>query len=140
MHFGLTGEQEMIVGAVRRFVENEIYPHEPLVERTGEVPPEVAQAIKQKTIDLGFYACNFPEAVGGAGLSHLEFALVERELGRGSMALTTAEYPDGLHGRTDRALPLASGARRADGCPRDDRTGRRIRRARHEMRRPTRRG
>ncbi|MGK8234818.1 acyl-CoA dehydrogenase family protein [Roseovarius sp. MS2] len=88
MHFGLTDEQEMIVGAVRRFVENEIYPHEPLVERTGEVPPEVAQAIKQKTIDLGFYACNFPEAVGGAGLSHLEFALVERELGRGSMALT----------------------------------------------------
>ena len=37
---------------------------------------------------MGFYACNFPEEVGGAGLSHLEFALVERELGRGSMALT----------------------------------------------------
>ena len=29
----------------------------------------------------------FP-SVGGAGLSHLDFALVERELGRGSMALT----------------------------------------------------
>jgi acyl-CoA dehydrogenase len=88
MHFGLTDEQDMIVSTVRSFVENEIYPHEGLVERTGEVPPEVAQAIKQKTIDLGFYACNFPESVGGAGLSHLEFALVERELGRGSMALT----------------------------------------------------
>ncbi|MDT8325770.1 MAG: acyl-CoA dehydrogenase family protein [Roseovarius sp.] len=87
MHFGLSDEQEMIVRAVRSFVENEIYPHEAEVERTGEVPPEVAQAIKQKTIDLGFYACNFPEEVGGAGLNHLEFALVERELGRGSMAL-----------------------------------------------------
>jgi acyl-CoA dehydrogenase len=54
----------------------------------GEVPPELAQEIKQKTIDLGFYACNFPEEVGGAGLSHLDFTLVERELGRGSMALT----------------------------------------------------
>jgi len=87
MNFGLTDEQEMIVSTVRSFVENEIYPHEDLVERTGEVPEDVAQRIKQKTIDLGFYACNFPESVGGAGLSHLEFALVERELGRGSMAL-----------------------------------------------------
>ena len=87
MNFGLTDEQEMIVSTVRSFVENEIYPHEDEVERTGEVPEEIAERIKQKTIDLGFYACNFPESVGGAGLSHLEFALVERELGRGSMAL-----------------------------------------------------
>ena len=61
MHFGLTDEQEMIVSTVRRFVEEEIYPHEAGVERTGEVPPEIAERIKQKTIELGFYACNFPE-------------------------------------------------------------------------------
>jgi acyl-CoA dehydrogenase len=88
MDFGLSDEQEMIVSTVRSFVENEIYPHEDAVERSGEVPAELAQAIKQKTLDLGFYACNFPQSVGGAGLSHLDFALVERELGRGSMALT----------------------------------------------------
>ncbi|MEM6669376.1 MAG: acyl-CoA dehydrogenase family protein [Pseudomonadota bacterium] len=88
MQFGLTEEQEMIVSTVRSFVETEIYPHEADVERTGEVPPELAEAIKAKTIELGFYACNFPESIGGAGLSHLDFALVERELGRGSMALT----------------------------------------------------
>jgi len=87
MHFGLSDEQEMIVSTVRSFVENEIYPHEDAVERSGEVPAEVAEAIKAKTIELGFYACNFPESVGGAGLSHVDFALVERELGRGSMAL-----------------------------------------------------
>ena len=87
MQYGLTDEQEMIVSTVRSFVENEIYPHEDLVERTGEVPHEIAQDIKQKTLDLGFYACNFPESVGCAGLNHMEFALVERELGRGSMAL-----------------------------------------------------
>ena len=87
MHFGLSEEQEMIVETVRSFVENEIYPHEETVERTGEVAKEVVEAIKKKTIDLGFYACNFPQEVGGAGLSHLEFALVERELGRSAMAL-----------------------------------------------------
>ena len=87
MNFGLSQEQEMIVSTVRSFVEHEIYPYEELVERSGEVPKEIADEIKRKTLELGFYACNFPEEVGGAGLSHLEFALVERELGRGSMAL-----------------------------------------------------
>lgn len=85
--YGLTDEHQMIAETVRSFVEKEIYPHEDLVERTGEVPAEIAQEIKQKTLDLGFYACNFPETVGCAGLNHVEFALVERELGRGSMAL-----------------------------------------------------
>ena len=88
MQFGLSDEQEMIVSTVRSFVENEVYPHEAEVERTGVVPAELAQEIKRKCIGLGFYACNFPEEVGGAGLSHLDFTLVERELGRGSMALT----------------------------------------------------
>ncbi len=88
MNFGLTDEQQMIIDTVRDFVEREIYPHEAGVERTGEVPADVAAEIKRKTIELGFYACNFPEEAGGAGLSHLDFALVERELGRGSMALT----------------------------------------------------
>ncbi|MEM6618377.1 MAG: acyl-CoA dehydrogenase family protein [Pseudomonadota bacterium] len=87
MQYGLTEEQEMIASTVRDFVEKEIYPYEAEVERTGEVPAEIAAEIKRKTIDLGFYACNFPESVGGAGLNHLEFSLVERELGRGSMAL-----------------------------------------------------
>ncbi len=88
MQFGLSDEQDMIVSTVRSFVENEIYPYEAEVERTGEVRADLAQEIKRKTLDLGFYACNFPEEVGGAGLCHLDFALVERELGRGSMALT----------------------------------------------------
>jgi acyl-CoA dehydrogenase len=88
MHFGLSDEQTMIVSTVRSFVENEIYPYEAEVERTGHVPPELGDQIKRKCIDLGFYASNFPEDVGGGGLSHLDFTLVERELGRGSMALT----------------------------------------------------
>lgn len=88
MNFGLSEEQSMIVDTVRAFVEQEIQPHEAAVERANSVPAELADEIRQKTIELGFYACNFPESVGGAGLSHVDFALVERELGRGSMALT----------------------------------------------------
>lgn len=88
MEFGLNPEQEMIVETVRSFVETEIYPHEAEVERRGEVPPELAAELRRKVIEMGFWACNFPEEIGGGGLGHLDFALVERELGRGSMALT----------------------------------------------------
>jgi acyl-CoA dehydrogenase len=88
MNFGLNEEQDMIVETVRSFVENEIYPHEDLVEKTGQVPAEIGQEIKQKSQELGFFACNMPESVGGAGLNHFDFTLVERELGRGSMGLT----------------------------------------------------
>ena len=106
MNFGLSEEQEMIVSTVRNFVEKEIYPHEAGVERSGEVPREIAQEIKQKVIDLGFYACNFPEHVGGAGLGHVDFALVERELGRGSMALTH------FFGRPQNILMACEGAQK----------------------------
>lgn len=88
MEFSLNEEQELIVATVRQFVEREIYPHEAEVERLGRVPPELAAEIRAKVIGMGFWACNFPAEVGGAGLSHLDFTLVERELGRGSMALT----------------------------------------------------
>ena len=88
MHFGPSEEQALIVATVRRFVEEEIYPHEAEVERTGAVPRELAERILARTVELGFCACNFPEEVGGAGLGHVDVALVERELGRGSMALT----------------------------------------------------
>jgi len=87
MQFGLSEEQQMIVDTVRSFVENEIYPHEALVESSGEVPQEIADELVQKCRDIGFYAANLPAEVGGGGLNHLDFTLLERELGRGSMAL-----------------------------------------------------
>ena len=87
MNFGLSEEQEMIVDTVRSFVENEIYPHENEVERTGVVPKEIGMEIRDKCIESGFFAANLPEEVGGGGLGHLDFTLLERELGRASMAL-----------------------------------------------------
>ena len=88
MNFGLDTEQQMVVDTVRGFVEKELYPHEEEVERTGRVPPELGEAIRRKVIDLGFYAPNLPVEVGGGGLDNLTFALLERELGRASMALS----------------------------------------------------
>ena len=88
MNFALTSEQQMVVDTVRGFVMRELYPLEEEVERTGRVPGEVGEEIKRKVLELGFYAPNLPEEVGGGGLDHLTFTLLERELGRPSMALS----------------------------------------------------
>ena len=88
MNFELSDEQKMIVDTVRSFLEKEIYPFENDVERTGEVPKDLGLEIAKKCKEIGFFAANFPESVGGAGLNHLEFTLLERELGRGSNGLT----------------------------------------------------
>ena len=87
MNFGLTFEQEMIVDTVREFVEKEIYPHEGEVEKSGEVPLELGHEIRDKCIEAGYFAANIAEEFGGGGLGHLDFTLLERELGRACNAL-----------------------------------------------------
>lgn len=87
MDFGLSEEQELVVRTVRDFVERELFPLEAEVERSGELPMERARDIQRKVLDLGFYAPNIPIAFGGGGLDYVTFALLERELGRTSMAL-----------------------------------------------------
>ena len=106
MHFGLTSEQDLIVRTVRRFVADELYPLEDAVEKSGIVPPDMGAMIRQKCKDLGFYAANMPADLGGGGLSHLEFTLVERELGRAAMGLTV------YFGRPSNILLACQGAQR----------------------------
>jgi acyl-CoA dehydrogenase len=89
MDFSLTPEQEMVVTTVRNFVETELYPLEPEVERRNEVPREMARSIQEKVLALGFYAPNMPAELGGGGLDTLTFTMLERELGRASLALVT---------------------------------------------------
>ena len=87
MQFALTEEQTMLVETVRRFVEEELYPHEALVERTDAVPDDLAASIRHKALELGLYAANMPVEYGGGGLDAVGLALLERELGRANYGL-----------------------------------------------------
>ena len=88
MEFGLSHEQVLLAGTVRAFVDKEIVPHEQIVEQLADVPAELQAQIRKRAIDQGLYAANFPESVGGGGLSNVSMALVESELGRASTALS----------------------------------------------------
>ena len=87
MDFGLSEEQRLICDTTRAFVENELYPHEAAVERTGVLDLDLVQEIKTKAIEAGLYAANIPEQFGGAGLDTLTWLLYEKELGRANYAL-----------------------------------------------------
>jgi len=87
MNYQLTDEQTMLLDSLRGFLEEEIYPHEAEADRTGVVPVELGENIKAKAIEMGFYAANLPEAVGGGGLDYTTLGLMERELGKASYGL-----------------------------------------------------
>jgi len=88
MEFGLSEEQALVVDTVRAFVEQELYPLEAEVERSGTVSRELGRELQRKVAALAFYAPNIPAEFGGGGLDNLTFTLLERELGRASMALS----------------------------------------------------
>ncbi|MGN6304040.1 MAG: acyl-CoA dehydrogenase family protein [Mesorhizobium sp.] len=87
MNFGLSEEQRAIVDTTRAFVENELYPHEREVERTGRLEMDLIKELQQKAMAAGLYAANMPAEVGGAGLDTLSWLLYEKELGKANYAL-----------------------------------------------------
>ncbi len=90
--FEPSDEQRLLIETTRQFVEREMLPHEEMLESTGRTPPELAAALKRKSMALGLYACNMPESVGGGGLDAVSVTLVEKELGRTSLALAECAH------------------------------------------------
>jgi len=87
MDFSLSEEQQMIIATTREFVQQELYPHEQTVERTGVLPEELLHTLKAKAIAAGLYAANMPADVGGAGLDTVSWVMYEKELGHTSYIL-----------------------------------------------------
>ena len=77
----LSDEQSLLISTVRRFIDNELFPLEDAVEKTGTLPSADARRIFKRSRDLGFYAMNISEHHGGGGLSTLDWVLVEEQFG-----------------------------------------------------------
>ncbi len=87
MNFDLTDEQTMLLDSLRSFLDEEIYPYEAEADRLGAVPTDRGERIKQRAIEMGFFAANLPVEVGGGGLDYTTLGLMERELGKVSYGL-----------------------------------------------------
>ena len=87
MNYQLTEEQQLLVDSLRAFREQELAPHEAEADQLGYVKPEIGEQIKQKALEMGFYAPNLPTDIGGGGLDYKCLALMEREFGKSSYGL-----------------------------------------------------
>jgi acyl-CoA dehydrogenase len=85
--FSLSEEQQLIVDSTRRFVREQLVPHEAEVERTGELREGLRRELTAQAQAAGLYAANMPAELGGAGLEGVSWVLYEKELGYTNYAL-----------------------------------------------------
>jgi alkylation response protein AidB-like acyl-CoA dehydrogenase len=78
MELEITAEQEHLRRSVREFAEAEIRPHAALWDETQTFPREAIA----KAAAMGLLGAIFPEDLGGAGLSYIDYAIIIEELAR----------------------------------------------------------
>ena len=81
---GLTEIQTEFVAAVREFVDREVIPNAPELERTDTYPQAIVDQMKQ----MGLFGLMIPAEYGGLGESLLTYALCVEELARGWMSVS----------------------------------------------------
>ena len=85
--YGLSEEDRQIQARARGFAD-ELIPFEEEAERSGgELPADVTAAHAKRARELGLYATNMPEELGGGGCTALQQVLVQEQMGRVTNAL-----------------------------------------------------
>ena len=82
MDFNLPEETQLLKNTVRLFVETELIPLErslPDRPHSHDLPTDIRQPLEKKIRDLGLWAMEAPEDIGGAGLSILNHCVVMEE-------------------------------------------------------------
>jgi acyl-CoA dehydrogenase len=87
MHFDLNDELKELRDRARRFVEEELIPHELEVDETEAISDEVRDRLRQRAIAEGFWPMNVPKEMGGLGSSVLAQCIVQEQAGRATNGL-----------------------------------------------------
>jgi alkylation response protein AidB-like acyl-CoA dehydrogenase len=90
MDFGFTSEQLHLRKSIREFCEAEIKPHVMEWDESQHFPVDVFKALGK----LGVLGAVFPEELGGAGYSYVDYSIVMEEIARvdPSIALSVAAH------------------------------------------------
>src|SRR5713226_8947427 len=90
MDFGLSSEQQHLRKTIREFAEAEIRPHVLEWDESQHFPVDVFRNLAA----LGVLGAVFPEDVGGAGLTYVDYSVIMEELARvdPSIALSVAAH------------------------------------------------
>jgi butyryl-CoA dehydrogenase len=78
----LTEEQRLMQETVRAFARNEVLPKAAELDETGRFPAELVEQMAE----LGLMGVAIPEALGGAGMDHVCYAVAVEEVARACAA------------------------------------------------------
>ena len=106
MDFTHSAETQMLRDTTRRYVQEFLKPLEKKVEETDHLDDDVFRGLRMKAVEIGLYAHNLPEHLGGGGLDVLSQVVIGEEIGKTSMPLADAV------GFLPATLTLASAAQR----------------------------
>jgi len=87
MHFDLNDELKELRDKARRFVEEELIPHELEVDETEAISDEVRDRLRERALEEGFWPMNVPKEMGGLGSSVLAQCIVQEQAGRATNGL-----------------------------------------------------
>jgi alkylation response protein AidB-like acyl-CoA dehydrogenase len=90
VNFSLTEEQQLLRKSVREFAETEIRPNVMTWDESQHFPAELLP----KLAELGLMGIQFPEAMGGAGMTAVDYCICIEEIARvdPSVALSVAAH------------------------------------------------
>jgi acyl-CoA dehydrogenase len=84
---------------VRRFVDEELIPMEPVLDRNDADSLAAMAVLKQTAKDQGVWALGHPTSIGGGGLPFMDYVMINEIVGRsywGTEALGTLSFQDCL--------------------------------------------
>ena len=72
---------------VKRFVEEEVYPAEAILQNGGEESKDKLSELMQKAKDNSLWALGHPKDIGGEGMPFMEYVYINEVVGRSSSAM-----------------------------------------------------
>ncbi len=86
--YPMSDEEREVQERARRFVDEELIPHEAEAEMNGgRLSEELRRRHHHMAIELGLYAMNMPKELGGGGMPTFQQVLVSEQIGRVTNAL-----------------------------------------------------
>ncbi|MEO7803918.1 MAG: acyl-CoA dehydrogenase family protein [Actinomycetota bacterium] len=101
MDFELSPEINELRKSLASFLEREVRPLEDTLDQEDDHTPfELFQQVRSRSAELGFYAADFPEEFGGAGLPQVGMVALREEAAKSGMRLALAACygPEGPSG------------------------------------------
>ena len=97
--YGLTNEVRELRERMRKFIQEEVMPAEPLLDAEGERDREAMARLKESAKRQGLWALGHPAEIGGGGLPFMPFVYLNEVIGRshwGQAAVGTLSMQDSI--------------------------------------------